>query len=103
VGRDADVSQLPQVRSALSGGAAQRSQEGTDIQGRAVFSTFATVPGHNWFVFFEMLTEEAYAPFRASIAWSGALLISGVVLVLLSTLFLSRRRKQGVSALITSP
>jgi len=90
-----NMSQLPQVRRALagaSGDSSARIQEGTDIQGQAVFSAFAPVRKLNWFVFFEMLSKEVYAPARDSIMRSGLLLVFGIVVVLLTTVWLSRRK-----------
>ena len=94
-----ELARLPQVRGALSGMSPESIREGVDIRGRPVFVAFAPVPTVNWFVFFEMLAEEAFAPFLTSIVWSAALLIFGVVLVLLLTLWLSRRRDQTVSSI----
>lgn len=98
--RRADLSQLEQVRAALS------SPDGraggvvaADLDGRPVLAVSAPVDPLGWHVFIEQPVQEAYAPVYASMAISGALLVGALGCAVLAAMLLSRRMVVPIQAL----
>jgi len=92
--RNTNLARLQQVKAARAniGGQKENSvDEATDLQGRPVLAAYAPVEPLDWLVFVEFPVSEAYAPLYASLKRTGALLAGGLVLALLSGLFLARR------------
>jgi class 3 adenylate cyclase/HAMP domain-containing protein len=87
----ADLKQVKAARANMAGQQDNNSDEGADLQGRPVLATFAPVGQLDWLVFVELPLSEAYAPLYASLERTGALLVGGLVLAVLSGLFLARR------------
>jgi hypothetical protein len=88
--RNTDMTKLAQVQAARTAGA-EPVQEGQDIHGHKVLSAYAPISPLGWVVFVELPVEEAYASLYDSIKRSGAIIVTGLVLALLSVLFLARR------------
>ena len=92
--RNSNLAHLQQVKTAranLAGRQENGVDEATDLQGRPVLVAYAPVERLGWLVFVELPLSEAYAPLYASLERTGALLAGGLVLALLSGLFLARR------------
>jgi class 3 adenylate cyclase/HAMP domain-containing protein len=92
--RNSNLAHLQQVkatRAGLDGRQRNSVDEATDLQGRPVLAAYAPVERLGWLVFVELPLSEAYAPLYASLERTGGLLAGGLVLALLSGLFLARR------------
>ncbi|MGH7809642.1 MAG: ATP-binding protein, partial [Candidatus Binatia bacterium] len=61
------------------------------IQGKDVLSASAIIPGFPWAIIVERPVEEAYEPVYASIFRTSGLLLVGLALALIASLFLARR------------
>jgi signal transduction histidine kinase len=62
-----------------------------NIDGQTVFSSYALIPILDWAVFIERPAEEAYEPIYASLLRTSILLLIGLGVALLATLFVRRR------------
>jgi signal transduction histidine kinase len=89
-----NVAELPQVKAAF-GPAQALARTGTleakNLQGTSVFSSYAVIPTLDWAVFIERPLKEAYEPLYASILRTSTLLLIGLGMALLASLFLARR------------
>jgi PAS domain S-box-containing protein len=94
-----DLSSLPQVRAALDEGtaapSAQPSREpvtvGTGLAGGEVLSAYAPIEPLGWKVFTEQPLDEAFAPIKATIYRSMAILALGLVASILASILLARQ------------
>jgi len=98
------LSSLPQVRDALAG--PSRPGEGgdevtlaRDVQGREVLAAFAAIAPLGWLVFVEQPLGEALAPLYASILRTALLLLVGLGMSILASVFLARRMVTPIQAL----
>jgi methyl-accepting chemotaxis protein len=82
---------LPQVVRAFNQQVTSGAMIGRNLLGLDVFSSYALIPALNWAVFIERPVNEAYAPLYASIFRTSTLLLVGLGLALLSSLFVGRR------------
>ena len=85
---------LNQVRSALGStgpGAGAKGTLARNLRGEQVFSSYAGIPGLDWFVFVERPAEEVYRPLYASIRRTATLLLVGLGMALLASLLVARR------------
>jgi signal transduction histidine kinase len=92
--RNTDMARLAHVAAARDSDASavvEPAQVAYDINGREVLTTHASVAPLGWLVFVELPTDEAYAPLRQALLRSGALLAAGLILALLSAVFLASR------------
>ncbi|MGH7888423.1 MAG: ATP-binding protein, partial [Candidatus Binatia bacterium] len=62
-----------------------------NIQGKTVVSAAAIIPGFAWAIIIERPVQEAFEPVYASIVRTAALLLIGLGLALVASLFLARR------------
>lgn len=88
------VAHLEQVREAFRSAPPQTGLQQIvtrNLQGEKVFSSYAAIPNLDWAVFIERSAEEVYRPLYASIARAFALLLFGLIMALLASLFLARR------------
>jgi signal transduction histidine kinase len=69
----------------------QRALVTPNIQGKKVLSASAIIPGFDWAIIIERPVEEAYEPVYASIVRTATLLLLGLGLALIASLFLARR------------
>ncbi len=96
-----DLTALPQVRAAL---AAQTGNENQQVsiarnpQGHEVLSAYAGIRSLEWNVFVEQPLEEAFAPLYASLKRTGLLLLGGIALSLVASMFLARRMVEPIRA-----
>jgi signal transduction histidine kinase len=89
--RETNVSQLPQVRSALSLGSIPQESVGTDPEGRSVLTANASIQELGWFVFVDLPIAEAFQPIYTSIYRTVGLVLGGIILAALAGLLLARR------------
>jgi signal transduction histidine kinase/CheY-like chemotaxis protein len=97
-----DLSHLTQVqeaRSHISGAAPLEAKVAMDMSGHQVLTANAAIAPLGWLVFVELPIEEAYAPLYASLRAVGLLLLAGLVLAVLSSLWLARRMVLPIRAL----
>jgi signal transduction histidine kinase len=62
-----------------------------NIQGKTVLSAAAVIPGFDWAIIIERPVLEAFEPVYASIVRTVAILLAGLLLALVASLFLGRR------------
>ena len=89
-----NVSQLESTRAAFSGKTGISSQHALvtpNIQGRDVLSSSALIPGLDWAIIVDRPVEEAYEPVYASMFRTSGLLLVGLGMALIASLFLARR------------
>ena len=94
-----NMATLRQVRAAFHGGPKPGATVGQNLQGVEVFSSFALIPNLDWAVFIERPVREAYEPLYASIFRTTTLLLIGLGVALLSSLFVGRRIVRPLRAL----
>jgi two-component system, NtrC family, sensor kinase len=97
-----NLSTLPQVQEALAAGLQAEWREPTDarnLEGEAVFSAWAPIGVTGWRVFVEEPQSEVFAPMYDAILRTIFLLIGGLVVSVLASLFLARRMVTPVRAL----
>jgi len=89
-----NVGQLNQVKAAFQSNPTAfrpRAMITQNIDQQAVFSSHALIPSLDWAVFIERPVEEAYEPIYASLLRTSILLLIGLGVALLATLFVRRR------------
>jgi hypothetical protein len=97
--RKVNLSELPQVKAALA--AAPEAEwkevpEAHDSAGERVLSAYARVGPTNWRVFVEEPQTAVFAPLYDAILRTVFLLLAGVVISIVASLFLARRMVQPV-------
>ncbi len=97
---------LPQVQAARGGaGPPGEGREGgaiaRDLGGRQVLTASATIAPLGWLVFVDLPLGEAFAPLYSSIYRTAFLVLVGVALSVLASLFLARRMVTPIRALET--
>jgi signal transduction histidine kinase len=94
-----NMATLPQVRAAFDDKLKRGALVGQNLQGLNVFSSHALIPNLDWAVFIERPVREAYEPLYASIFRTTTLLLIGLGVALLSSLFIGRRIVRPLRAL----
>ncbi|HEV8306431.1 MAG TPA: cache domain-containing protein, partial [Methylomirabilota bacterium] len=99
-----DLSSLAQVQAARSraGRSTGDDEEATivrDVSGRQVLTASATIAPLGWLVFVDLPRGEAFAPLYTSIYRTIVLVLLGVALSVLASLFLARRMVTPIRAL----
>jgi signal transduction histidine kinase len=100
--RKADLSALPQVKSAIEAKPDAEWREPTDARdsnGKAVLAAYAPIEALGWRVFVEEPQSTVFAPLYEAILRTAGLLIAGVLLSIVASLFLARRMVEPVRAL----
>jgi signal transduction histidine kinase/CheY-like chemotaxis protein len=103
--RNTDMTRLAQVAAARAAGASvpiEPVQVAKDVRGREVLTAYAPVAPLGWLMFVELPADEAYAPLYDAIWRSGALLLAGLALAFLASLFLARRMVVPIQAMRVS-
>jgi signal transduction histidine kinase len=96
---------LPQVRAALAasprpaGRGGSGAAIGADLGGREVLTAHAAVSPVGWHVFVEQPVREAFSPLYTAILRTGVLLLVGLALSTVASLFLARRMLRPIQAL----
>jgi signal transduction histidine kinase/HAMP domain-containing protein len=99
-----DLSALPQVKAAREDVASDDSERVTiarSPQGREVLTAHANIPSLGWHVLVEQPLTEAFAPLYASLKRTGLLLLAGLVLAVLGSLYVARRMVKPIEAIQT--
>src|ERR1035437_3482409 len=89
-----DLSSLPQVKAAREGEPGNGAEQVTisrNAQAQEVLTAYASISPLGWHVFVEQPIAEAFAPLYASLLRTGLLLLAGLVLAVLASLYLARR------------
>ena len=86
-----NMATLPQVRAAFDGEPKRGATAGKNLQGTEVFISRAPIPNLDWAVLIERPVREAYEPLYASIFRTSTLLLIGLGVALLSSVFVGRR------------
>ena len=85
------LDQLKEAFQPSQGGLKPRAIVTHNLQGQKVFSSHALIPILDWAVFVERPVEDAREPLYASILRTSSLLLVGLGLALLASLYLARR------------
>ncbi len=93
-----DMSRLAQV-AALTRGEGADAPIARDLRGEEVLTAHARIPTLNWTVFVELPLAEAFAPLYASVLRIGLLLLAGLVLSMLASVYLARRMVEPIRAI----
>ncbi|MBI2959003.1 MAG: GAF domain-containing protein, partial [Betaproteobacteria bacterium] len=96
-----DLNRLAQVAAAKEGSreSADASSIARDLKGQEVLSAHAPIPTLGWNVFVELPLAEAFAPVYASLKRTGLLLLLGLLLSVIASVFLARRMVQPIRLL----
>jgi len=99
-----DLSSLPYVQAVRAGAPApgRERDEATiarDFQGRQILTASAPIAPLGWLVFVDLPLGEAFAPLYSSIYRTALLLLVGIALSVLASLFLARRMVTPIQAL----
>jgi signal transduction histidine kinase len=97
-----NLAHLRQVSAAFqtdSMRARERSIGAQSFQGTDVFATYAFIPSLDWAVIIEQPLREAYEPLYASMFRTSSLLLIGLGMALLASIFLARRVVRPLEAL----
>ncbi len=99
-----DVSTLPQVTEARSGAPPPGEERdeaiiAVDPQGRQVLTAHQTVDPPGWAVFVDQPVQEAFAPLMSSVLRTALLILGGIGLSVLVSLFFARRMVRPIHAL----
>ena len=90
-----NVAELEQTKAAFQTGSPGTPKPSAivaqNLQGKKVFSSSAFIPGLDWAVILERPVEEAYEPLYASMVRTSTLLLIGLGMALLASLFVARR------------
>src|SRR3989338_1271642 len=90
-----NVDELEQTKAAFQAGSPGTPKPSAivaqNLQGKKVFSSSAFIPGLDWAVILERPVEEAYEPLYASMIRTSTLLLIGLGMALLASLFVARR------------
>ena len=102
--RKTDLSTLPQVADALvapgpSAATSGRTKIVTSLEGREVLTAHAAIAPLNWQVFVETPLSEAFAPLYTTLLWNAGLLLLGLAIAVLASLFLARNLVGPIRAL----
>ena len=84
-----DLSKLTQV-AALARSDSDDAPIARNLKGEEMLTAHAGIPTLNWTVFVELPLAEAFAPLYASILRIGVLLLAGLVLAVLASVYLAR-------------
>ncbi|HSB72502.1 MAG TPA: GAF domain-containing protein [Candidatus Methylomirabilis sp.] len=98
------LSSLPQVRDTLAsppraGDVRDEATIARNLQGRQVLTAHAAIGPLGWSVFMEQPLDEAFAPLYASILRTAMLLLVGLGMSVLASVFLARRMVTPIQAL----
>ena len=102
--RQTDLSSLPQVAQARAAPATPEAAPGptalaTGIDGRQMLTAHAAIAPLSWHVFVETPLSEAFAPLYTSLLWNAGLLLLGLAIAVLASLFLARNLVGPIRAL----
>ncbi|HWI15984.1 MAG TPA: cache domain-containing protein, partial [Burkholderiales bacterium] len=87
-----NLAELQQVKAAFAAPAAAsaRGMVARNLDGESVFSAYAPIPNLDWAVFIEQPVGEVYRPLYGSIVRTSAMLLVGLLMALIATVFVAR-------------
>ena len=97
-----DLSSLSQVRAARDGDGREHASTVSiagSMAGGDVLTAHAKIPSLGWYVFTEQPLAEAFAPLYASLKRTGLLLLAGLILAVIASLYLARRMVTPIQAI----
>ncbi len=97
-----NLSQLPQVKEAMSAARDapwREADEARNLEGQKVLSAYAPVDQTGWHVFVEEPASAVFAPLYDAILRTALLLLAGVLISIMASVFLARRMVQPVREL----
>jgi signal transduction histidine kinase/ActR/RegA family two-component response regulator len=94
-----DLSALPQVKAARDRDEGERVTIARSSQGQEVLTAHAAITSLGWLVFVEQPLAEAFAPLYVSLERTGLLLVSGLVLSVVASLYFARRMIRPIKAI----
>ena len=94
------LDQLKEAFQPTQGGLKPRAIVSYNLHGQKVFSSHALIPILDWAVFVERPVEDTYGPLYASMLRTSSLLLVGLGLALLASLYLARRVVRPLQALL---
>ena len=97
-----NLAELPQVKDSLaaqSDAQWREAPEARDVNGERVLSAYARIEPTGWRVFVEEPASAVFAPLYDAILRTALLLLAGVVISIIASVFLARRMVQPVRAL----
>ncbi len=102
--RKTDLSTLPQVRDMTTApstpeATAHQTAIATGFDERPVLAAHAAIAPLNWHVFVETPLSEAFAPLYTNLLWNAGLLLLGLAIAVLASLFLARNLVGPIRAL----
>jgi len=100
--RKSDLSGLAQVKAASSEAASEDREHvmiARDANGQDALIAYANIPFLGWHVFVEQPLSEALGPLYASLQRTGLLLLAGLVLAVIASLFLARLMVKPIRAI----
>ncbi|HEY1295605.1 MAG TPA: ATP-binding protein [Chloroflexota bacterium] len=97
-----DLKALPQIRALAGVDTGDEPSVAHNLQGQQVLTARAAVDPPGWWVFVEQPLQDAFAPLYASVLRTAVLLVAGLVLAVLVSLFLARRMVTPIRALQAS-
>ncbi|MGH7845703.1 MAG: GAF domain-containing protein [Candidatus Binatia bacterium] len=89
-----NLAELAQIAAAFQASSVSRRSAAVvarNVEGKEVFTSFALIPSLDWAVLIERPLEEAYEPLYTSIVRASGLLLVGLAMALLASLFVARR------------
>jgi signal transduction histidine kinase len=92
--RHENLAHLDQIRIAFESGpinGKKKSITAKSLQGGKVLASYALIPSLDWAVIIEQPLDEAYAPLYASMLRTSTLLLIGLSMALLASIFVARR------------
>lgn len=99
---NSDWSRLDQVRATRNGAADTRAvTTANDALGRPVLGAYAVIAPVGWLVFVELPVAEAFEPLYKTLLATGIVLLGGLIMAVLASLFLVRNMVAPIQALRT--
>lgn len=96
--RNTDLSSLAYVKAIRTGASAENTTAANE-HGRSVLIAHAEIAPLGWYVLVELPAAEAFAPLYASLVATGLVLLGGLLLAVLASLFLARKMVTPIQAL----
>src|SRR5262249_6334217 len=93
-----DLSRLPQVVTFVANDS-EGAPIARNIKGQEVLTAHAPIPTLKWAVFVELPLAEAFAPLYSSIKRTGLLLLAGLILSVLASVYLAGHMVNPIRAL----
>lgn len=94
-----NLSKLSHIQAALAKRDAEPALTANDLEGKAVLAAFAPIEATGWTMLVEQPAEEIYATLNAAIVRTGVLLLIGLVISALASVWFARRMSRPIAVL----